>query len=127
MGPIVPKAPSPWRHCLRRSQPCRWRRLSRSVTARLAGGRGNAGDEHQRRSEALADVAFEIHAAREQVERLIEAKAHGKKLTVMPRRKPEAEPDLMKALQISLATGSKQRLLKVANASQKPSKGRKAG
>ena len=64
---------------------------------------------------------------REQVERLIEAKAHGKKLTVMPRRKPEAEPDLMKALQISLATGSKQKLFKVATASQKPSKGRKAG
>jgi DNA end-binding protein Ku len=63
---------------------------------------------------------------REQVERLIEAKAHGKKLTVMPRRKPEAEPDLMKALQISLATGSKQKLFKVATASQKPSKGRKA-
>jgi DNA end-binding protein Ku len=64
---------------------------------------------------------------REQVERLIEAKAHGKKLTVMPRRKPEAEPDLMKALQISLATGSKQKLLKVANANKKPSQGRKVG
>jgi DNA end-binding protein Ku len=64
---------------------------------------------------------------KEQVERLIEAKAHGKKLTVMPRRKPEAVPDLMKALQISLETGSKQKLLKVANASQKSSKGRKAG
>jgi hypothetical protein len=56
-------------------------------------------------------------------ERLIEAKAHGKKLTVMPRRKPEAEPDLMKALQISLQTGSKQKLFKVATASQKTSLG----
>jgi len=64
---------------------------------------------------------------KEQVERLIEAKAHGKKLTVMPRRKPEAEPDLMKALQISLQTGSKQKLFKVATAGQKPSRGRKVG
>jgi non-homologous end joining protein Ku len=32
-------------------------------------------------------------AYREQVQKLIGAKAHGKKLTVMPRRKSEAAPD----------------------------------
>jgi DNA end-binding protein Ku len=39
----------------------------------------------------------------QELEKLIEAKAHGKKLTVMPRAKRENVPDLMSALKKSLS------------------------
>src|ERR1700722_2265717 len=46
---------------------CEWLcrlQLSWRVATASAGRPGNTGDEHQRRTEDLADVAFEIHASR---------------------------------------------------------------
>ena len=66
--------------------------------------------------------------AKKELEKLIEAKAHGKKLTVMPRAKREHVPDLMSALKKSLsAEPAKKALLRsVPKTGEKQKKARKA-
>jgi len=66
----------------------------------------------------------------EELEKLIEAKAHGKKLTVMPRTKRAPVVDLMSALQQSLKSkqgGQKTLLRSVPKSMEKERKSRKAG
>jgi DNA end-binding protein Ku len=64
----------------------------------------------------------------QELEKLIEAKAHGKKLTVMPRAKREHVPDLMSALKKSLsAEPARKALLRaVPKTGEKQKKARKA-
>jgi DNA end-binding protein Ku len=64
-----------------------------------------------------------------ELEKLIEAKAHGKKMTVMPKTKRAPVVDLMSALQQSLkakAAGQKTLLRAVPKGIEKEKKGRKA-
>jgi DNA end-binding protein Ku len=66
----------------------------------------------------------------QELEKLIEAKAHGKKLTVMPRTKRAPVVDLMSALQQSLKSkqgGQKTLLRSVPKSMEKERKSRKAG
>jgi DNA end-binding protein Ku len=66
----------------------------------------------------------------QELEKLIEAKAHGKKLTVMPRAKRAPVVDLMSALQQSLKSkqgGQKTLLRSVPKSMEKERKSRKAG
>ena len=69
----------------------------------------------------------------QELEKLIEAKAHGKKLTVMPRTKREPVVDLMTALQASLKSkqaagaGKKTLLRAMPKSMEKEKRGRKAG
>jgi len=68
-------------------------------------------------------------AYQEEVQKLIEAKAHGKKLTVVPRSRREAVPDLMSALKKSLAEPGRKSLLRAVPKTaerQQPKKSRKA-
>ena len=63
------------------------------------------------------------------LEKLIEAKAHGKKLTVIPHAKPAPVVDLMTALQQSLKSkdsGQKKTLLRAVPRTEKEKKPRKA-
>jgi DNA end-binding protein Ku len=60
------------------------------------------------------------------LEKLIDAKSHGKKLTVMPRAKFEQIPDLMSALKKSLAEPRKSLLRAVPRGAEKQKKSRKA-
>lgn len=63
------------------------------------------------------------------LEKLIEAKAHGKKLTVIPHAKPAPVVDLMTALQQSLKSkesGQKKTLLRAVPRAEKEKKPRKA-
>jgi DNA end-binding protein Ku len=66
----------------------------------------------------------------QELEKLIEAKAHGKKLTVMPRAKRENVPDLMSALKKSLsAEPARKALLRAVakpGAGERQKKSRKA-
>jgi DNA end-binding protein Ku len=64
----------------------------------------------------------------QELEKLIEAKAHGKKLTVMPRAKRENVPDLMSALKKSLsAEPARKALLRaVPKPAERQKKSRKA-
>jgi DNA end-binding protein Ku len=77
--------------------------------------------------------ASEYHDAYQaELEKLIEAKAHGKKLTVAPRSKKAPVVDLMSALQQSLkgkpaaGAGQKTLLRAVPKSVEKEKKGRKA-
>jgi DNA end-binding protein Ku len=69
-------------------------------------------------------------AYQKELEKLIEAKAHGKKLTVMPRAKRAPVVDLMSALQQSLKSkqgGQKTLLRSVPKSLEKEKRSRKAG
>jgi DNA end-binding protein Ku len=67
-------------------------------------------------------------AYQQELEKLIEAKAHGRKLTVVPRAKHEPVVDLMAALKKSLSEGASQKTLFRAapKANQREKKSRRA-
>jgi DNA end-binding protein Ku len=67
-------------------------------------------------------------AYQQELEKLIEAKAHGKKLTVMPKTKRETSVDLMSALKSSLLKEKpKKTLLRAVPKAGEKQKSRKAG
>ena len=64
----------------------------------------------------------------QELEKLIEAKAHGKKLEVVPRAKRENVPDLMSALKRSLSEPARKSLLRtVPKPGERQKKSRKVG
>jgi DNA end-binding protein Ku len=75
------------------------------------------------------DASQYVDAYQQELEKLIEAKAHGKKMTVMPKTKRAPVVDLMSALQESLkskASGQKTLLRAVPKSVEKEKKSRKA-
>src|ERR1700733_7986728 len=80
-------------------------------------------------AEASAPNKADVKEAESKLEKLIEAKAHGKKMTVMPKTKRAPVVDLMSALQQSLkakAAGQKNLLRSVPKSLEKEKKSRKA-
>jgi non-homologous end joining protein Ku len=69
-----------------------------------------------------------LDAYQQELEKLIEAKAHGRKLTVVPRAKHGPVVDLMAALKKSLSEGASQKTLFRAapKATQREKKTRRA-